>query len=276
MSLNLFVANKSVPIIKTTFPAGETCIRIVDESNTFYDPIVGQITLEFESNSDLFDLALLVDAVQRHYPRPVELSLKMDYLPYARQDRVCNKGESLSVKVVTEFINSMNFVRVYCKDIHSSVGVALLNNLVHLDLITSAYKLVHLELPENTILVSPDAGAEKKVFDFAKHYGYNNVLRATKKRDVATGHITQTSLIDNVNAEGDFLIVDDLVDGGRTFIELAQVLKSHYPNKKVNLYVTHAILSKGIDVFEGLIDKIYTTNLMNKTLPSGNNIVKVI
>lgn len=274
MSLSLFVGKKPVEITKTVFPAGESCIRINDDQY-FYEPIVGQITLRFESNHDLFDLALLVDAVQRYYPQKVELSLNMDYLPYARQDRVCNKGESLSIKVVADFINSLNFARVYCKDIHSAVGCVLINNLVHVDLVYAAQRLPYLLKPSETILVSPDAGAEKKVFDFAKQRGYNQVVRATKERDVATGKIKLTTLIDKTNADGDFLIVDDICDGGRTFIELAKVLKNEYPSKKVRLYVTHAILSAGIGVFEGLIDEIFTANLMNDSLKDNSFIYKL-
>lgn len=266
MSLTLFVGKSFVEVTKTIFPAGESCIRIHDNSNSFYEPIRGQITMEFESNNDLFDLALLVDAVQRHYPQPVELALKMDYLPYARQDRVCSKGESLSIKVVADFINGLGFSRVYCKDIHSQVGCALIKNLVNIELSSAAYKLPQIFKNTETILVSPDAGAEKKVFDFAKHYGYTDVVRASKVRNISTGKIEKTSILDNPKLDGDYLIVDDICDGGRTFIELAKALKVQNPDKKVFLYVTHGIFSAGMDVFDNIIEKIYTANLMNKSL----------
>ena len=65
-------------------------------------------------------------------------------------------------------------------------------------------------------------------------------------RDVATGDIINTTVnnIPNDIAKARLLVCDDLVDGGRTFIELAKVLKPHNP-KEMALYVTHGIFSKG-------------------------------
>lgn len=270
MNLKLFVGKTPVEVTKTTFPGGESCIRISGNPLEGCDQtsLAGLITMDFKNNGDLVDLMMLVDAVRRYYYTPVELSLRMDYLPYARQDRVCNPGESLSVKVVTDFINSMNFARVYCKDIHSNVGEVLINNLIHIKLPACANDMRNFCKPENTTIVSPDAGAEKKVFDFAKQLGYTSVVRASKVRNVSTGKIERTTLIDDVHyLRNDYLIVDDICDGGRTFIELAKVLKANSgPESKINLYVTHGIFSAGLQVFEGFIDKIYVNNLMNDSL----------
>ncbi len=263
--LKLFVGHKNVTLTKTTFPAGESCIRIDDIKSAH--PVDALITLDFKSNSDLFDLALLVDATRRMYLK-VNLSLRMDYLPYARQDRVCNVGESLSVKVVANFINSLNFVNVFCKDIHSSVGVALLNNLVHMELGTAAKWLSQFAPSDTTALVSPDAGAEKKVVDFAKEHRYTDVLFANKKRDMLTGNIVATTLSAADIPSKELLIVDDICDGGRTFVELAKVIKAHpsYTDQRIMLYVTHGIFSAGLEVFDGYIDRIFVANLMNEKL----------
>ncbi len=55
------------------------------------------------------------------------------------------------------------------------------------------------------------------------------------------------------------VIVDDICDGGRTFIELAKTLKEGGAQRVV-LYVTHGIFSKGIYPLEKYIDEVYTTN----------------
>ena len=54
------------------------------------------------------------------------------------------------------------------------------------------------------------------------------------------------------------LIADDICDGGRTFIELAKVLKERGA-AHIHLHVTHGIFSKGKAVFEGLIDTVTST-----------------
>lgn len=285
MNLSLWVGHAPVEVIKTTFPAGESCIRIKDptyggvfESSPKHGKLNVCITLAFKDNGDLFDLILLVDAIKRFYTfNELSIALKLPYLPYARQDRVMVDGESLSVKVVADLINSLNFSAVYCWDIHSNVGVALIDNLMHTKLSSCAWQLPRYEPRDSTVLVSPDAGAEKKVFDFAKDAGYTSVIRASKVRNVATGKIEKTVLIDEVFHKAgqkgkNLLIVDDICDGGRTFIELAKVLNHEYNSgyrterNTVKLYVTHGIFSAGVEVFEGYLDKIYVHNLMNEAV----------
>jgi ribose-phosphate pyrophosphokinase len=271
MSVELLGAD----VTRSTFPGGESCIRINKKE------LVSKwafIEFRFENNGDLIDLAMMVDACRRHYDAETKYLLIMPYLPYARQDRVCNPGESLSVKVVCDFINGLKFDEVRVKDIHSQVGVALLDNLKHDTLNDCAYPLFNYERPENTCLVSPDAGAEKKVFDFAKEHGYNSVIRATKVRNVATGKIERTTIIDPLAVTNhSYLILDDICDGGRTFIELAKAIKDDkdYFGQPIKLYVTHGIFSAGLDKLSEMFDTIYVSNLMNKSLV-GNPLIKVI
>ncbi len=263
MSIHISVVGEDLPeLTRTRFPGGETGVRI-GGSLPWYkgDKSVDVIVeLRFEDNGDLFDLALLMDAARRKFgSRARTYTLYMNYLPYARQDRVCNEGESLSVKVVADFINGLKFDTVVCKDIHSEVGAALLDNLSHHTLPTVARGLLFKCPPENTVLVSPDAGANKKVLGFAKDVGYTQVVRADKTRELATGKITGTVVYSENVGDKDFLIVDDICDGGRTFIELAKELRK-LTTGKVLLYVTHGIFSQGTKVFDGLIDHVYTSN----------------
>lgn len=266
MSITLTIGRTDVPITKTVFPAGESCIRLDTSKVCMQDMLLflnAEITFNFESNSEIFDLALVVDAVRRECKCPVDIYLYMPYLPYAQQDRVMIPGESLSSKVMCDFINSLNFTKVFCEDIHSDVAAAMINNLIHKKQKDCAYKLPFFCDPATTALVSPDNGAEKKTFDLAKQLGYTDIVRASKRRDVATGKIVSTKIAqEEYNSEKDLLIVDDMCIGGATFIELIKVLRVFHTGK-ISLYVTHGIFSAGLEVFEEFIDKIYVHNLMN-------------
>lgn len=239
---------------KTTFPGGESCIRVAN--NLDEDEITVQ--LDFESNVDLFDLALLVDAIRRDYPG-TPLKLFMPYVPYARQDRVCNPGESLSVKVVADFINSLKFERVCIVDPHSDVTSALLNSVDIYPQEFGAKRVASVVGADNTIIVAPDAGASKKASKFAKAGGFAGLIQAEKVRDLPTGKILETRVPDILVGEMNLLIVDDICDGGRTFTELAKVLRPK-TSGKIMLYVTHGIFSAGPEVFDNLIDVVYTAN----------------
>lgn len=271
-NISLYVNKAPVDVVFDRFPAGETLVRIIDNGARLHmmASIPACIKLDFKSNGDLIDLMLVVDALRRFCYQPVELSLVMDYLPYARQDRVCNVGESLSVKVIADLINSLNFTRVFCKDIHSDVGAALINNLVHIDQTVCANRVLHI-LDTELVLASPDAGANKKVLNFAKKYGIKEVVRADKIRNVLTGDIVETKVYSEHVGNKDFLILDDICDGGRTFIELAKELRK-LTDGKIYLYVTHGIFSKGAEVFEGILDGIFTSNLMGQP----HNLIKEI
>ncbi len=263
--MKLFVHNGEVKVAITGFPGGESLVRLVNPPEIFPGgkAIVANITMDFKDNGDLIDLLLLTDAVRRHYggrtSEPVELSLTMHYLPYARQDRVCNPGESLSVKVVADLINSQGYSRVTCTDIHSDVGAALIDNLTHISLLTAARTVA--EAQRGAILVSPDAGANKKVLAFAKEYGFADVVRADKTRDPLTGKITGTVVYSEPVGDRDFLILDDICDGGRTFIELAKELRK-LTTGKIFLYVSHGIFSAGCMALDLHFDAIYVANLV--------------
>ena len=106
--------------------------------------------------------------------------------------------------------------------------------------------------------VIPDAGANKKTAKIASYFGHSSFIRADKLRNLSTGDILETVVYGDV--VGNITIVDDLCDGGKTFIELAKVLKQKGA-EKINLYVTHGIFSKGTyPLYTAGIDYIITTN----------------
>lgn len=85
-----------------------------------------------------------------------------------------------------------------------------------------------------------------------------------KKRYNDTGmslSITQEIINQIENNPGcEILIFDDLCDGGATFIAGSKILKELYPDRKINLYITHGLFSKGIGRLLDNFDHIYCTN----------------
>lgn len=265
--MSLALVGGSLSFTKATFKGGESNFRVKTE-RPILDPLV-TIEMNFESNTDLFDLLLLVDAIRRLYtahsqPHP-EFQLFMAYVPYARQDRVCNPGESLSIKVLGDFINRIGFLRVGVVDPHSEVTPAVLNRVVVTpqEVFAPVFSGLHLDA-SNTIIVAPDAGASKKAHKFAKEGGFAGLIQAEKVRDLETMEILETRVPDLLAGSMDFLIVDDICDGGRTFTELAKVLRP-MTTGTISLYTTHGIYSYGTEVFDGLIDKLYTANPVGAT-----------
>lgn len=214
------------------------------------------IRADLFNSDDIMELLLLTSALR--YLKCDHIHLVCPYLPYARQDRVAYLGEALGIKTMCSLVNQMQFASVEVWDVHSDVSMALLDSV--------AFNRPQLEFVSrisdvaiaNCVLVAPDAGARKKTQKAAEHLGLS-MVGADKIRSTEDGSITGTEVHSDHIGDKDFLIVDDICDGGRTFVELAKVLRP-LTSGKIRLYVTHGIFSKGLGVFDGLIDAIYTPN----------------
>ena len=238
------------------FNAGEINVCLED---MYYTNDLNSITIsgEVTSSDDIMELLLLNDAIERKFTFKRKV-LKMNYVPYSRQDRVCNDGEALSIKVFANLINSCNFDAVITKNNHSDVSTALINNCTDLE--------VHNIIPKSLVydydyIISPDAGANKKTFKISQKYNIP-MIQADKVRDTKTGDITGTMVHSDWQTIGTtkVLMVDDICDGGRTFLELAKALKL-LDVEHVDLYVTHGIFANGLEAMkEAGIEKFFTSN----------------
>lgn len=242
-----------VPFTRFQFPGGEQHVRL-DFTRGIPESV--EITHFIRNSDDIMALFLIIDAYRRHGTEFIHLTLP--YVPYGRQDRVAVEGESLSLKVFCDMLNAAKCSSVTIWDPHSDVTPALINNCV---IIPQEICMVGVPSLSNPVIVCPDSGARKKIYKVAEWFDYNDILFADKVRDMRTGLLSSPTIGEFKQewAGRDLLIVDDLCDGGGTFIQLAKVLEK-LDIGKIHLYVTHGIFSKGLDVFNGLIDEIYCAN----------------
>jgi phosphoribosylpyrophosphate synthetase len=98
-------------------------------------------------------------------------------------------------------------------------------------------------------LLAPDAGAHKRVAVLAKAMGCS-MLCAEKTRDTVSGQLAATRIQGEL-PELPLLVVDDICDGGGTFLALADAVRVAQQHQQISqplyLYVTHGIFSKGAD-----------------------------
>lgn len=196
-----------------------------------------------ESLDDVMVIAQIKDIVERISQHPLTYILTVTSPIYSRYDRVMldDSSDSFSAKVFANFINSVGFDIVSLVDCHSSVLINHINNCFDieqsncLDSVLSYYKVNN-----QYYTIAPDKGAVKKnpVADIV----FNKV------RDLPTGKILGMEIVSNtypVEQERDsFIVVDDLCEGGGTFLGVAQGFVSHYSrDTNLSLYITHGLLT---------------------------------
>jgi len=244
------------------FPSGcEPNVKIYDDLLDVVGPVT--ITCRIKEIGDMMTVLLATDALKRL--GVTDIRLFIPYLPFARQDRVCNHGESFSLKVLADLINSQGYSKVMIYDPHSEVAPSLINKSFvytnHL-FIRKAVSDAFDSTIHPFVIVAPDAGAVKKVYAACESINFpGQIVECSKKRDMSTGMITSYTVHADDLGGKDAYIIDDICDGGATFIQLTKDLKAKGA-RKVFLFVSFGIFSRGVQhLFSHGIDEIYATDL---------------
>lgn len=246
------------------FPGGEIGIQLMNDirdTETFIIYLNGIVT-----SDDIMTLANICNALKWNNVPRSNISVGMPYFPYARQDRVCHSGESFALETFVQLLNTMYFQNLIVSDLHSRIAKKLLNQS---NKTVNEYQQHELmkNLPKHDWYVAPDTGATNKIF---KHSGITreNLITMNKSRtDAGIVHDTVLNQLNFNDFKGTAVVIDDICDGGATFISVAKTLKKLNPHITLNLAITHGIFSKGLDELKQYYDTIYVVNLMNNNIP---------
>ena len=259
-SFTPFGKQDAISFTAFVFSGGEPHIKILEDLSKVKEVTV---TTRIRSFNDFGLLLLAIDTLQRM--RIPLINVFIPYFPAARQDRVMVPGEPLSVKVYAAILNGLGLHQITIFDPHSEVTPALLNNCNTIENYRFIEKVI-ANIQSEVILVSPDGGALKKIYKVSEFLGGMPVVEASKKRNVSNGKLEGFKVYEDDLKGKNCLIVDDICDGGGTFIGLAKELKKKNAGK-LYLAVSHGIFNKGYDALSELFDGIYTTNSF-KTIDS--------
>lgn len=237
-----FTQGKGYNVVK--FPDGELHLTL-DEINRKESV---HIDCRICNADDLFLLMQLSDILKRQCVEVYIINIY--YLMGMRCDRLFDLGRPFTLGIVADVINSFNARVVNIYEPHSERTLKEIKNSVwrriseHHDAVRSG----------DFLLVAPDKGASERYYrkDFA--------VTCSKKRDAATGKLLDFEVDEHGGVEGkDLLVIDDLCDGGGTFVGLAPKLRDLNP-KSLSLLVTHAVQKKGIENVAAAYDKVYITD----------------
>lgn len=231
------------PLTPTLFPDKTSQVWNIPIEEDYY------IEWRFESEAELMHLAQLKILLDQY---DGDCELYIPYLPYARQDKGVENDKTFALHAFAYILNSLNFDVITTFDVHSWVALNQINNLYSIPP-RGCVEMV-IERVGANIMCYPDQGAIHK---YSKKLSFGPFISGNKVRDKNTGCIVSYTIEGNVQGKS-VLIVDDICDGGATFIALAKLLYEGGAIA-VYLYVSHGIFSRGLGPLkEAGIMRIFT------------------
>lgn len=231
---------------QTHFPAGEAHLSQLEG----LEEVPFAAFIQGANADDLMMLAMASDYANRAGDG---LKALMPYLPGARADR----GVPFGAEVYARMINAMNLKEVICFDPHSPVITGLIHRLTILDTLEVLKRTVLNGSNNYSGIISPDEGSRARSGRIADAVNLP-LIRASKHRDFVTAKLSGFSCEELPDPDGRYLVVDDICDGGGTFMGLAEVL--NIPKENLDLWVSHGVFNKKAGRLKTAYENIFTTN----------------
>lgn len=245
--IKLLVNKEEIAFETTIFPDGTSQVWKIAQ-NLFDDDDI-EILWLFENEAEVFHVCQLAQLTQTMSGQE-DSTLICPYLPYGRQDKDISNKASFALSTFVEILYTVNICRIETFDAHSyQQGTGIYSKKPN---------RFHAETFKHDAVCFPDKGAAER---YKNSFPNVPVLFCEKIRDQLTGNILGLKVIcDTPFNNKSILIVDDICDGGMTFIKVAEALQRFTP-KQIDLAVSHGLFSKGKQVLHDAgITNIFTTN----------------
>lgn len=250
-------------ITPTIFPDGTSQVWKLN-LDEYYDKSVRVIWL-WEQEVELIWINQLICLL---YQSKIDIGeLYIPYLPYGRQDKDISNQSTFAKAVFLEILLKEHVGKVTTLDAHS----------YHPD-IESIYPEKYIDNAiidsEADFIVFPDAGAKIRynsitadepflVLDKVRNQLTGNIVGLEFKKDCESTQRVLNYIESNTG--NSYLIIDDICDGGMTFIKTAEQIKAVDKDATISLYVTHGIFSKGLTpLHDAGIMHIFSTKSLNQ------------
>ena len=192
-------------------------------------------------NDVIMEQLIMIDAARRASAK--RITAVIPNYGYARQDRKAENREPITAKLVANMFAAVGTNRLMSVDLHSGQIQGFFDGPVdHLTAMPVLVDYIRDNLPEDMVVVSPDAGRVKVA------ERYTNQLNA----DLAIVHKRRVKGVKNtveaVEIVGDVegrtcVIIDDMIDTGGTICAAADQLMERGANE-IYALATHGVLSR--------------------------------
>jgi ribose-phosphate pyrophosphokinase len=222
-----------------TFANGEIYARY-DESVRGCDAFVIQ-SHTTPINEWLMEQLIMVDALKRASAK--RITVVSPFYPYARQDKKGRGREPISARLVADLYKAAGADRIMSVDLHAAQIQGFFDGPVD-HLFAMPVLLEHFKAkldPATLTVVSPDMGRVRVADIWSDKLGAPLAI-IHKRRDPKIANQVSVHEIVGEVAGRTCLIVDDLIDTGRTIAKAAEALKKAGATNVV-VAATHAVFS---------------------------------
>lgn len=192
-------------------------------------------------NEWLMEQLIMVDALKRASAK--RITVVMPYYPYSRQDKKGRGREPISARLVADLFKTAGADRIMSIDIHASQIQGFFDGpFDHLFAMPVLLKHFKDTLDtEKLTVVSPDMGRVRVADVWSDRLDAPLAIIHKRRDPLIPNQVSVHEIVGEVEGRT-CLLVDDMIDTGRTIVKAAEALKK---NGATNVVVaaTHAIFS---------------------------------
>jgi ribose-phosphate pyrophosphokinase len=220
-----------------TFANGELYIRY-DESVRGSDAFVIQ-SHSAPINEWLMEQLIMVDAMKRASAK--RITVVAPFYPYARQDKKGRGREPISARLVADLFKAAGADRIMSVDLHAAQIQGFFDGPVdHLFAMPVLLEHMRQVLDSKTLtVVSPDMGRVRVADIWSDKLGAPLAIIHKRRDPKVHNQVTVHEIVGDV-AGRVCLLVDDLIDTGRTIVSAAEALKKNGATAAETMVPGHA------------------------------------
>jgi ribose-phosphate pyrophosphokinase len=248
------------PTDSRTFANGELYARF-DESVRGTDAFVIQ-SHTAPINEWLMEQLIMVDALKRASAK--RITVVSPFYPYARQDKKGRGREPISARLVADLYKAAGADRIMSVDLHAAQIQGFFDGPVdHLFAMPVLLEHLRQQLDPSTLtVVSPDIGRVRVADIWSDKLGAPLAIIHKRRDPLVANQVSVHEIVGEVEGRV-CLLVDDLIDTGRTIVKAAEALKA---NGAIGVVVaaTHAVFSgPAVEILqEDYIDRVVVTDTL--------------
>jgi ribose-phosphate pyrophosphokinase len=264
------LGSELVPTDARTFANGELYARF-DESVRGCDAFVIQ-SHTAPINEWLMEQLIMVDALKRASAK--RITVVAPFYPYARQDKKGRGREPISARLVADLFKVAGADRIMSVDLHAAQIQGFFDGPVdHLFAMPVLLNHFREKLDTETLtIVSPDMGRVRVADIWSDKLGVPLAIIHKRRDPLVPNQVSVHEIVGQVEGRV-CLLVDDLIDTGRTIVRAAEALKAAGALGVV-VAATHAVFSDpATEILQSdFIDSVVVTDTLpipeDKRFPS--------